>query len=166
MTVALKTPNLANAKFSDMAALFEKSEFSALETLARACLAQAVENAQNEANDDEKIALYWLAQALGRQKTPAKFDEALRLMEKLLTADPLNATYHNDYGALFAAHAAWDNAEAAYKMAIIIDPTQLNASFNLALAVFKQERHEEALKILAVLEAKNPQFGGLFALRG
>ena len=143
-----------------LASAFSAGEYAKAETLARTLMPK---NEADDAHKTDEVALYALFQALCFQH---KNEEASLLIEKLLALDPLRAVYHDNLGALFAAQNRWAEAEAAYKMAITLDPSGINALFNLALAMFKQGRADEALTQLAALETKAPDFAELFVLRG
>lgn len=112
-------------------------------------------------NDQDGLSV--LANSLHLQGASAA---ALPVMEKLLALYPMCGGYHNDYGAMLAGCDRWEEAEAAYRMAAVLDTQIVDAPFNLALALFKQQRFDEALKELDKLQRKTPALGEQYELKG
>ena len=125
-------------------ALFEQGDFYEVERLSRALI---------HANKNDEEALFWLGQALHRQK---RFNDALHITQKLLSLSPMQASYHQELGALFAEKKAWLEAEAAYRMAMVLNPAEITARFGLALALFHLGRGAEAMRALEGCEEKVP----------
>lgn len=115
------------------------------------------------ADDNDEMAIYVLAQILNRR---GEYREASDLMHHLLGINPMQAHYHNDYGVMLAAQSRWPEAEAAHRMASVIDPSGIDANFNLALALFRQKRFEDAGRVLDRLAILAPELPDLYALRG
>lgn len=90
---------------------------------------------------NEEAALYLLAQIAFRRKS---FKKAADFMRQLTVLQPMVGQYHNDYGVMLAADELWPEAEAAYRMAVVFDKANLDARFNLILAIFRQKRLEDA----------------------
>ncbi|SDI03811.1 tetratricopeptide repeat protein [Propionivibrio dicarboxylicus] len=108
-------------------------------------------------------ALFALAQVVFRQ---GRRDEAVALMERLLALDPVQAVYHNDYGVMLGTLERWPDAEAAHRVALVLDGANVDARFNLALALFRQQRDGEALTVLDELQRLAPSFAEQYVLRG
>lgn len=110
---------------------------------------------------DEEVALYLLAQIAFRRDS---FEKAADFMRRLTALQPMEAQYHNDYGVMLAADGRWSEAEAAYRMAVVLDKTNLDARFNLILSIFRQNRLEDArleMDKAAALVGDVPQFAAL-----
>lgn len=115
------------------------------------------------ADRQDEEALHLLAQIVFRQGRAA---EAVTLMKELFGLDPMQAGYHNDYGVMLASLGRWPDAEAAHRMSLVLDPAGVDARHNLALALFRQDKHEEALAVLDVLLQQAPDFAEQYVLRG
>lgn len=140
--------------FSRLIESLGQSEYGDAEHWARQAL---------EADANDAQALYGLAQAVYQQGRPA---EAVELMSRLLDLDPLQPAFYNDHGVMLGALDNWVEAEAAYRMALTLDPVHVDARFNLALALFRQKRADDALDVLDTLEQQAPGFAEQFVLRG
>ncbi|MEI7430145.1 MAG: tetratricopeptide repeat protein [Betaproteobacteria bacterium] len=139
----------------------------AVERIISCCAAGRLSEAEREArtlveaNNDE-VAVHLLAQVLNQQ---GKLAEALEVMQHLLSINLSHAGYHNDYGVMLAALGRWPEAEAAYRMSVVVDSLGTDARFNLALILFRQQKSAEALAELDILEKTLPDFAELHALR-
>ena len=89
---------------------------------------------------DEQV-LYLLAQIVFRQ---GKVEESVELMKLLLNLNPLQTSYCNDHGVMLASLGRWDEAIVAHQMAVVLDQQNINARFNLALALLRTRRTLEA----------------------
>lgn len=138
---------------SGIAASFRAGDFQQAERLARRLGA--------EGNNEQ--ALYLVAQAIYKQN---RYAEAVRTMEALLALNPMSAAYHNDYGVMLAALGRWAEAETAHRMSLVLDKTGLDARFNLALVLLRQQKGEAALEALDELQNAAPEFAEQYALRG
>ncbi len=116
-----------------------------------------------QANVQDEEALRLVAQIVNQQ---GRLEEAVGLMRKLQELNPLQAHYYDDMGAMLAASGKWAEAEAAHRTALVLDPKAVNASFNLALVLFRQRKTQEALQVLDDLEKNAPDFAEQYALRG
>ncbi|MDR1276767.1 MAG: tetratricopeptide repeat protein [Candidatus Accumulibacter sp.] len=135
-------------------AFFESGEFAEAERLAREICA---------ANPTDENALRFLAQAVYEQ---GRIEEAVGLIGDVLKLNPMRSAYHNDLGAMLAALKRWPEAEAAYRMAKVLDPHNPDAPFNLAIALSNQNKNDAALRELESLENVQPDFADAYALRG
>ncbi|MEI7611291.1 MAG: tetratricopeptide repeat protein [Betaproteobacteria bacterium] len=115
-----------------------------------------------EAEGNDETAIHLLAQCLYLQE---KFSEAIDFMRRLLEISPTHAGYYNDCGVMQAALGHWSEAEALHRMSLVVDPSGMDAHFNLALMLFRQDKRTEALAELEVLEKMRPDFADLHALR-
>ncbi|MDR3299922.1 MAG: tetratricopeptide repeat protein [Candidatus Accumulibacter sp.] len=143
-----------NAARARIVSCFTAGDFPEAEQAARRLF-------QADAGDEE--ALHLLAQTVNRL---GRGGEALALMRDLLDLNPMRAGYHNDYGAMLAALERWPEAEAAYRMSLALEPAGIVARFNLALALSRQGRLDEALARLDELSEKAPDFADQYLLRG
>ncbi|MDR1367346.1 MAG: tetratricopeptide repeat protein, partial [Candidatus Accumulibacter sp.] len=134
--------------------LFESGEFAQAEQLAR--------KIRDAAPTDEHI-LRFLGQTVYKQ---GRVEEAATLIEGALKLNPMRAAYHNDLGAMFAEMNRWPDAEAAYRMAKVLDPGSIDAAFNLTLALARQEKTDAAWRELDALEKASPEFSEMPRLRG
>ncbi|MDR1162447.1 MAG: tetratricopeptide repeat protein [Candidatus Accumulibacter sp.] len=136
------------------ARFFESREFAEAERLAREICT---------VNPTDENALRFLAQAVYEQ---GRLEEAVGLIGDVLKLNPIRAAYHNDFGAMLAALKRWPDAEAAYRMAKVLDPHNPDASFNLAIALSNQNKNDDALRELESIENAQPDFADACALRG
>ena len=120
-------------KIQELSTLFSSEQFSEVEKLALKLIRE---------NPSDEHAQYFLAQAMSRQ---GRADEAVELMKSLIVSNPMQPAFHNDYGAMLASINRWPEAEASYRMAIVLNPNTKGAYLNLAYALFKQDRPEEGL---------------------
>jgi len=72
--------------------------------------------------------------------------EALPYLQKAITLDPNNASYHNNLGNLYNELNQLDRAEAELQLAIELDPEYVQAIFNLGLVYKKKEQWDLARK--------------------
>ena len=139
---------------SRIANTFSSGDFYQAEQIARQLY-------QADATDEE--ALHLLTQIIHRRGRPA---EAIDLMSELIGLNPMHAPYHNDLGVMQASLGQWPEASAAYRMSIVLDPSGVDARFNLALALFRQADSAAALAVLDDLAGRAPAFAEQYALRG
>ena len=139
---------------AQIASSYSKGDFREAERLCRQLLKSDNADAQ---------ALHLLAQVVNQQ---GRYAEAIGVMEKLLALDPMQPSFYNDYGVMLASLDRWAEAETAYRMALVLDGTGVDARFNLALALFRQKKTDEALQVLDLLENRNPDFAEQYELRG
>lgn len=116
-----------------------------------------------ESADADGETLFALAQVVFRQ---GRREDAVALMEDLLVQDPVQAVYHNDYGVMLGALERWGDAESAHRVALVLDGANVDARFNLALALFRQQRDDDALIVLDELQRLAPAFAEQYVLRG
>jgi TolB-like protein/Tfp pilus assembly protein PilF len=83
-----------------------------------------------------------LAQALGH------LDEAIRLLNSVLSRDPLYAAGSNNLSETYARAGRLVEAEAAERRVLEISPTYASAPFNLAVVLLALGRSGEALQVL------------------
>ncbi len=115
------------------------------------------------ADRKDEEALHLLAQIIFRQ---GRAMESVTLMQELFGLNPMQAAYHNDFGVMLACLGRWADAEAAHRMALALDPSSVDARYNLALALFRQKKNEAALEILSLLAQDKPDFAEQYALCG
>lgn len=116
-----------------------------------------------ESGRQDEEALHLLAQIVYRQGRAA---ESIELMRELLGVNPLQASYNNDYGVMLASLGRWDEAATAYGMAVVLDQNNIDARFNLALALFRTKHKERARVELDRLLALSPALPEAVALNG
>ena len=74
----------------------------------------------------------------------SKYDEAIKLFEKVLTLDPKVYQAAISGGDSFVAKSDWENAEKWYQRAIAIDPTRETAYRYSATPFMKQKKYDQA----------------------
>ena len=74
----------------------------------------------------------------------SKYDEAVKMFEKALAADPKLYQAGTSGGDCFTARGDWDNAEKWYQKAIAIDPNRETAYRYSATPFMKQKKYEQA----------------------
>ena len=116
-----------------------------------------------EADNQDEEALHLLAQIVFQQ---GRGRESVALMETLFELNPMPAAYHNDFGVMLASLDRWAEAEASHRMSLVLDPSGVDARYNLALALYRQKKNNEAHDVLNVLSSKAPEFSEQYALRG
>lgn len=75
-----------------------------------------------------------------------KYEEAARLIDKLLAENPSHAFGHEVKGTLYAIQRNYKVAEAAFREALRIEPKLASAELKLAVVLFNTERKQESLK--------------------
>lgn len=91
------------------------------------------------------------AEALVRARELLEFgrdEDALKLLQKLLAADPRNALVYSLLGQVYANRGAWDEAEKNCRKAIELDKLVLEAYYTLGLVLQHQKRLLEAIDIM------------------
>ena len=142
------------AALAQLAGAFSAHDFLLAERIARELLAI-------DAGDEE--ALHLLAQILNQQ---GRTNEAVELMGALCSFNPQCVAYHNDRGVMLAALGRWPEAVAAYEKATVLDAHHVDARFNLALALFRCKRREEARAAYDALAALAPEIPEMDVLHG
>lgn len=74
----------------------------------------------------------------------SKYDEAVKMFEKALAADPKLYQAGTSGGDCFTARGDWDNAEKWYQKAIAIDPNRETAYRYSATPFMKQKKYDQA----------------------
>ncbi|MDR1935464.1 MAG: tetratricopeptide repeat protein, partial [Candidatus Accumulibacter sp.] len=137
-----------------MKAWFDCGDWAAAEEIARRLVV---------ADGQDEEARHLLAQTVFKQgRTP----EAVELMQAVLDIDPTRASYNNDYGVMLASLGRWDEAAAAYGMAVVLDRSDFDARFNLALALLRTGQKERARAELDRVLALRPDLQEALALDG
>ena len=137
-----------------LAEYFAAGEFGAAAGIARELLV---------ADPQDEEARHLLAQATFRQGYP---QEAIALMRAVREIDPARASYHNDYGVMLASVGRWEEAVAAHEMAAVLDRSDADARFNLALARFRSGDTEGARRDLDEALRMRPAMPEALALDG
>lgn len=78
---------------------------------------------------------------------PGYAEEALRCFERVVTADPNDAEGHNNMGIALGLLRRTDEAQAASRMAIKLDPRSWQPWLNLAQIHLKNDEVEKALEV-------------------
>ncbi len=115
------------------------------------------------ADGQDEEALHLLAQIVFRR---GRAEESADLMKALLLINPLQAGYSNDYGVMLASLGRWDEAATAYRTAVVLDGRNVDAQFNLALALLRTKQLEDARRELDRLVALAPDLPEADALNG
>jgi tetratricopeptide (TPR) repeat protein len=114
-----------------------------------------------------------------------KIDVAIGSAEKLVEKDPMNKTYHYNYGVLLLNAERYGEAETQLKKAIEIDPDYENAIYNLGVTYVKwgtamnkeaekqglisedyKKKYEAALPYLEKVVEKDPTNVAIWELLG
>lgn len=128
-------------------------------------LAQAEKIARRllAADRQDEEALHLLAQICYRR---GRAEESVTLMKELLGLNPAHAPYNNDYGVMLASLGRWDEAATAYGVAVVLDQRNVDARFNLALALFRTKQKDQARVELDRLMALRADLPEAVALNG
>ncbi len=128
-------------------------------------LAQAEQIARRllAADRQDEEALHLLAQICYRR---GRAEESVTLMKELLGLNPAHAPYNNDYGVMLASLGRWDEAATAYGVAVVLDQRNVDARFNLALALFRTKQKDRARVELDRLMALRADLPEAVALNG
>lgn len=78
---------------------------------------------------------------------PPNLSKAIEAQRRLVTERPQDATVYNDLGSLLLLAERTDEAEAAYRKALELDPDKVSALFNLAQLQQQRKEHREALRL-------------------
>jgi FkbM family methyltransferase len=141
-------------KFKRLAACFGAGDLIAAEEIARQLIAE---------NRQDEEALHLLAQIVFKQ---GRSEESIELMKTMLEIDPTRASYNNDYGVMLASLERWDEAATAYGMAAVLDRKNIDAQYNLALALLRTGQKERARIELDRVLATRPDLPEAWALHG
>jgi tetratricopeptide (TPR) repeat protein len=141
-------------KIGRLAACFGAGDLDAAEQIARQLIA-------DDRQDEE--ALHLFAQIVFKQ---GRTQESIELMKAVLEIDPMRASYNNDYGVMLASIDRWDEAAAAYGMAVVLDRKNIDAQYNLALSFLRTGQKERARIELDRALAMRPDLPEALALNG
>ena len=111
----------------------------------------------------DEQALHLLAQIVYRQR---RTEESAGLMKNLLNINPAHAGYNNDYGVMLASLGRWNEAVVAYQTAVVLDKQNVDARFNLALALLRTKQTEKSRIELDSLIKSVPDLPEADALNG
>jgi Flp pilus assembly protein TadD/ADP-heptose:LPS heptosyltransferase len=139
-------------KIERLAACFGAGDLSAAEEIARQLIV-------DDRQDEE--ALHLLAQIVFKQGRPK---ESIELMKAVLDIDPMRVSYNNDYGVMLASMERWEEAAAAYGMAVVLDRKNIDARYNLALSLLRTGQKERARAELDRVLAWQPDLPEALAL--
>jgi FkbM family methyltransferase len=139
-------------KIKRLSACFGAGDLTAAEEMARQLIAE---------NRQDEEALHLLAQIVFRQ---GKSQESIELMKAVLEINPTRSSYNNDYGVMLASQGRWDEAAAAYGMAAVLDRKNIDAQYNLALALLRTGQKERARIELDRVLAMRPDLPEALAL--
>src|SRR5262245_35308714 len=78
---------------------------------------------------------------------PPNLSKALEAQRRLVTERPQDPVVYNDLGSLLILADRTDEAEAAYRRAIELDPNKVSALFNLAQLLQQRGEKREALRL-------------------
>lgn len=78
---------------------------------------------------------------------PPNLSKAIEAQRRLITERPQDPAVHNDLGSLLLLADKTDEAEAAYRKAIELDPDKVSALFNLAQLQQQRGELREALRL-------------------
>jgi protein O-GlcNAc transferase len=84
--------------------------------------------------------------------------EAVELINRAITVNPRQSTYHNNLGNVLKTLNRTDDAIAAYNSALKLAPSNAQAQNNLGVALNIQGRHQEALEALQSALRLNPGY--------
>lgn len=88
-----------------------------------------------------------------------EFDKALELLDIAVKVDKTRSVARNAVGAIKLMQEKFPEAEVEFRAALEADPTLRSAKVNLAEALFKQRRAEDAEKLYRELIATQADFG-------
>jgi tetratricopeptide repeat protein len=95
--------------------------------------------------------------ALAATVTPPNLAKALETQRQLTEKRPEDAGVWNDYGNLLLLDHRPDEAEAAYRHAVELDPKKVSALFNLGLLEEQRGHRKEALALFEQVIANDPR---------
>src|SRR3989440_6145680 len=76
----------------------------------------------------------------------SRFEEALRLREEAITLEPLHAVYHANSGNVLQRLGRLEEAEAAYRKALQLQPTTRSAHSSLSMIALQKGDFDTALR--------------------
>jgi tetratricopeptide (TPR) repeat protein len=85
-------------------------------------------------------------------------EEALPHMELALELDPLNPMYHAFYGEVLLYHRRYDDALAAFRTALDIEPNHMLALSSLASTLGLKGMHDEQLALIRKFMAFDAEY--------
>ncbi len=92
--------------------------------------------------------------------TEHRWDESLAVLEKVLAADPYDATTLVNMGRIYSYRQDWNNAESSFARAVRIDPQLSEAHLGLGESLRRRGDTQAALKELRMageLDPRNPR---------
>lgn len=110
-----------------------------------------------KANPDDVNVLHYLGVLTHQQGRPT---EALKLIERSLAADDTVAAWHNNYGNVLLDTDRFDEAAAAYRRCIELDPANVEVLCNLGVMYRHQQQFEAAREMLQRALDAQPDFVG------
>jgi Flp pilus assembly protein TadD len=138
-------PDAVEARNGQGAALLESGK---LET-AEAVLGRLV-------SDHPEVALAWSNLARTRRLRGERLDLAAEAIQRARALEPRNPEHSKEAGRIALAQLKLGAAEAAFTEALALAPDDIDATLDLATVVAKEERPEEARKLLTALALRYP----------
>lgn len=99
------------------------------------------------------------------QMREGEHDGAIRAFTKMIELGGADAYAYGLLGYAYAAQLDYQPAEAAYRMALLLQPENLEWRLGLTQCVFKQDKFEEAGALLDVLIARFPHKADFWLLQ-
>lgn len=86
-----------------------------------------------------------------------RYDDALNQYKAASAILPELALVHADLGAVYQVQNKLPEAEAAYRLCLELDPTDIDSLFNLAMVLEQSDRLTDALELYKTVVEKRPQ---------
>jgi tetratricopeptide (TPR) repeat protein len=95
-----------------------------------------------------------------------KFDDALELIDRVISLSPKNALAHSNRGNILKELGRYDEALQALDMAIKLSPTYPEAYSNMGNVLQEMFRYEESLEWYDKAIKLNPQYAEAYSNKG
>jgi biopolymer transport protein ExbB/TolQ/tetratricopeptide (TPR) repeat protein len=94
-----------------------------------------------------------------------KYDDAINAFTKMIELGGGDAYSYGLLGFAYAAKQDYQAAEAAYRNALLLQPQNTQWRLGLTRCVFRQQKFEDAVTLLEVLIARNPEQADFWLLQ-
>lgn len=84
--------------------------------------------------------------------------DAVTYLQRALIKLPTNAGYHSNLGLIYQGQGAWQESVICFEKALELNPELAQAQYNLALALIKLDRTDEAIEHLDQVLLRQPSW--------
>ncbi len=119
-------------------------------------MAEALENYRKAVGKFPSFRRAWRNLGLIRARD-GKYDDAIAAFTKMIELGGGDAYSYGLLGFAYASKLDYQAAEVAYRNALLLQPENIQWRLGLTRCVFKQQKFEDAVTLLEVLIARNPE---------